>query len=453
MLRRLSVRNFKSWPALDVDFGRITVLYGENSSGKSGLAQFLLMLKQTREAAEGEQTLALNGPFVRLGAARDVIHGHDESRALGFDLRFAHGSAFRIDDPSGEGGRRIASSTILSVGAEAEVYDGAFRCRALTHSVGNAHFRLQRQGAADGAFDLAAETPGSDFAFIPKAGRPRRLPGPVSTYRFPDAARTRFRNSGFLADLEAAFEEALDSLYHLGPLRERPPRDHPWDGSRPAHVGENGERTIDAILAMDDAGETQNVKPRGRRRPVSQLVAHWLRELGLAEEFRVVETAPGSNRWQVRVRTPGSAAEVALSDVGLGVAHVLPVITLLHQVPEGATVILEQPELHLHPMAQSALADVIVHAACRRRVQVVFESYSERLLVRLQRRIAEGWVAARDVALYHCRTENGASAIEALELGKLGELRTWPTNFMGDTFTDSMKTAVVRMLPGRRAAG
>ena len=76
MLKRLLLRNFKSWQEATLDFRRITGLFGVNSSGKSGLAQFLLLLKQTREAGDRATTLELNGRFVRLGTPADIIHAH-----------------------------------------------------------------------------------------------------------------------------------------------------------------------------------------------------------------------------------------------------------------------------------------------------------------------------------------------------------------------------------------
>ena len=79
MLERLKIRNFKSWRNAEVDFGRITGLFGVNSSGKSSLVQFLLLLKQTRESTDQAATLDLNGRFVELGTAADVVHAHDEN--------------------------------------------------------------------------------------------------------------------------------------------------------------------------------------------------------------------------------------------------------------------------------------------------------------------------------------------------------------------------------------
>jgi recombinational DNA repair ATPase RecF len=52
MLRRLVFTNFKTWEKVEIEFGQVTGLFGTNSSGKTSLIQFLLMLKQTKEATD-----------------------------------------------------------------------------------------------------------------------------------------------------------------------------------------------------------------------------------------------------------------------------------------------------------------------------------------------------------------------------------------------------------------
>lgn len=461
MLKRLKLGNFKSWPEADLAFGRITGLFGANSSGKSSLLQFLLLLKQTKDSRDRAAALDLNGRFVELGTPADVIHGHDEDRALRFRLDFESESDVEVATP-GDG--TIASSRVLAVRAEADIHEQAFRSRVLVYRVYRvstargryARFALEREKDSPTEFKLTAQVPGPDFSFTRTRERVWKLPGPVKTYRFPDEARTYFQNSGFLLDLEAAFEAALDKLHYLGPLREHPKRDYLWTRSRPTDVGERGERTIDAIIAAiiaeQDSGEMQNLGWKQRRRPFSYIVAHWLRELGLVHDFRVEEIAPGSNRWQACVKTRAGGIEVMLTDVGFGVSRVLPAVTLLHYVPEGSTVLLEQPEIHLHPLAQAGLADAILHAATHRKVQVVFESHSEHLLLRLQRRIAEKRIDADDVALYFCGATGGASRIESLALDEYGNVRNWPDGFMGDAFGETAQAERARLARMKSAA-
>jgi predicted ATPase len=114
-------------------------------------------------------------------------------------------------------------------------------------------------------------------------------------------------------------------------------------------------------------------------------------------------------------------------------------------VQEGSTVILEQPEIHLHPLAQAHLADVIINVAVHRRVQVVLESHSEHLLLRLQRRVAEEMVSADDVKLYFCDAAAGGSTLAPLDLDMFGNIRNWPKNFMGDAFGEAFAAEEARL--------
>jgi predicted ATPase len=120
-------------------------------------------------------------------------------------------------------------------------------------------------------------------------------------------------------------------------------------------------------------------------------------------------------------------------------------VTLLQYVPRGSTVILEQPEIHLHPLAQANLADVIINAAMHRGVQVIVESHSEHLLLRLQRRIAEEQIPSRDVALYFCDITDRGSVVERLQLDLLGKIENWPMSFMGDAFGEAAEAEKARL--------
>ena len=115
----------------------------------------------------------------------------------------------------------------------------------------------------------------------------------------------------------------------------------------------------------------------------------------------------------MRVKTRSNTSEVMLTDDGFGVSQVHPVITLLHCVPEGSMVLLEQPERHLHPLAQAGLADVLIDFAQHRNVQIVFESHFRPQLLRLQRRLAEARVIPDMMALKFCQeVGNGGSNVE-----------------------------------------
>lgn len=169
--------------------------------------------------------------------------------------------------------------------------------------------------------------------------------------------------------------------------------------------------------------------------------------------FRLEQLA-GSNLYRVWVKRSESSAEVLLPDVGFGVSQVLPVLTLCYSVPEGSTILLEQPEIHLHPSVQSGLADLFIDAVRSRRIQIIVESHSEHLLKRLQRRVAEEYrvqgfsepLLPEEVALYFCKAPNGESQLEPLVLDAYGRISNWPQGFFGDDFAEmeAVSEAVIR---------
>ena len=426
---------------------RITGIFGTNSSGKTSLLQFILLLKQTKDATDRAVSIDLNGDFVKLGTIADAIHAHDETKIIDWRITFKLDQELILRDPSG---KVISRGHRLTLRSGIDVHATAPRTRKLSYTLGGLKFVLEGRNGSDRDFDLVAipksdSNTGSGFHFIRTLGRKWQLPAPIKSYAFPDQARTYFQNASFLSDLEVSYEASLDKTFYLGPLREYPQRDYLWARSKPTDVGQRGEKVIDAILAATEAGEMRNLRHKARRWSFQRMVAYWLREMGLIYDFNVVEIAPGSNRWQARVRTKPGGSEVLLTDVGFGVSQVLPVVTLLQYVPEGSTVILEQPEIHLHPLAQSALADVIIQAAVHRNVQVILESHSEHLLLRLQRRIAEGDLDYENVKMYFCDAPYGQSRLMKLDVDLYGNIRNWPDRFMGDQFSETAKAELARL--------
>jgi len=185
--------------------------------------------------------------------------------------------------------------------------------------------------------------------------------------------------------------------------------------------------TLDALLAATESGEKRAMKTYAKT-PFQEMIAYWLRELGVVESFRL-EKIRHSNLWRAYVRTSAGGTETTLPDVGFGVSQVLPILVLLYYVPEGSVVLLEQPEIHLHPSAQTVLADVFFHAIRTRNIQIVVESHSEHLLRRIQRRHTDGPDPVEDVKLYFASASEGKAQMDPLELEDTGEIGNWPVNF------------------------
>ena len=432
MLKRLKLENFKAWRGADLRFGKVTGFFGTNSAGKSSLLQLLLLLKQTRNATDRSLVLDFGGPYdlVNLGTFKDVVYRHDEQNRMSWLLEWSLPETLRINDPTEGPTVLLFEGDSLQTWCEVGLKQARTWPYELGYQFNEVDFSLQQKKRAGAGFEISAQ--GTEFNFKRSQGRPKPLASPVKTYMFPSQIRSSYQNADFLFDFELAYEDLMDSIYYLGPLREYPRREYHLGGSRPDDVGQRGEYTMDAMLAATRDGEMRSLGHRKRKKPFQAMIAHWLNELGLIHGFRQKEIAKGTNIYRAMVRTSRSSVETALTDVGFGVSQVLPVLVLLYYVPEGSTVVLEQPEIHLHPSVQSALADVMLSVAKARNVQIIVESHSEHFMRRLQRRVAEGEASAEDVKLYFVSTTRTAAQVDDLALNEWGEIENWPKDFFGN---------------------
>lgn len=453
MLTRLKLENFKSWlDTGDINLKPITALFGANSSGKTSLLQALLLLKQTSDSSDRGIPLHFGDKkaLVDLGDFRSVIHRHAEESPLQIALDWTQSAPMVVNDPKRRGkpviqDQKLGFSTQVATEKNATGKSLSLMVPRFEYRVGQASFGMGRKIGSSKEYELTISN--VDFQFVRSQGRVWPLPAPVKCYGFPDQVRAYYQNAGFLSDIELAFEEQLRRIYYLGPLRAYPERRYTWSGGQPSDMGLAGEQAIHAILSSRDRGETLSPGYRKKRITLEQYVADWLKRLGLIAEFRVEAVAEGSQIFQVKVIKVTGGSESLITDVGFGVSQILPVIVLCFYVPEGSTVILEQPEIHLHPAVQANLADVLIDAHEKRGVQIILESHSEHLLRRLQRRIAEQSLKAEDVALYFCQTGPKGSTLTTLDLDLFGNIKNWPPDFFGDQFAELAATQEARLQP------
>jgi predicted ATPase len=447
MIRKLHAKNFKSWQDTgDIRLAPITAFFGPNSSGKTSLLQLVLMLKQTAESPDRGLIVSFGGPrsLVDLGDFGTLIYKHDIQKALELTVQWDVAENLQIGNMLVDTNAFVINKTTLTfntkVGIKPTVGSPAtsFAVEEMSYEIAGHKFLMKRRQEKPG-YELAHSGP--DFRFVREKGRAWDLPDPVKFYGFPDQVRAYFQNAGFLSDFEFQFEKMLANVYYLGPLRAYPERQYTWSGGQPADMGRTGEQAVAALLASRDRGETISQGRGIKRVTVEEYVASWLKNLGLIHSFSVKHLAPGSNIFEVRVKKSATSPEVLITDVGFGVSQILPVLVLCFYAPEGATIILEQPEIHLHPAVQAGLADVLLDAVEKRAIQVILESHSEHLLRRFQRRVAESVVQNDTIALYFCDQDAQGSRLTPLQLDVLGTISNWPKDFFGDEMGELSKMA------------
>ncbi len=427
MLKHLHLENFKVWKELDIQFGQVTGLFGTNSSGKSSILQFLLLLKQTKDATDRGLVLDFGDSqqLVNLGSYKDIIHNHQESLPLSWKIDWLLGFSKLYK-------AYIKENPLIKTEVSISLESNQIQLDYLSCNYKDRHAYIKRLDV-DRFLLILDEDRGELEIDDVTLTKTHIFPEDLDCFPYIDDIVT------IINSFENGYERLMDRIYYLGPLREHPKREYQWSGSSPSTVGNRGEYTVNAILAATIRKETRNLVDN-QPKPFQEIIAYWLKELGLIHDFFVKEIADNSNLYQAFVKTTQDSPAVFLTNVGFGVSQVLPILVLLYYVPEGSTILMEQPEIHLHPSVQSGLADVILEVSKQRQLQVIVESHSEHLLRRFQRRIAEEKYSVNDLKLYFCEIDNGESKLSDLQINEFGDIENYPENFFGDEMAEIAAT-------------
>lgn len=431
MITHIRVKNFKSWKDSDkVDLAQLTGLFGTNSSGKSSLLQVLLLLKQTIGSDEvlffGDENSLVN-----LGSFHKVIHNHDLDKSLELNLGCKPKEPCHIyiyewnpDGVEGNFPKLINHFTFNMFSLEGQIGPLSYYC------IG-----------PEGKWNVEWKPPGRVY-----------IDGDETGGYTVKNCYGKSDDSGDLSlfELASAFEELFANVYPLGATRVQPKRYYHWEGEDPKNIGQNGEDMIDSLL---NARVDQKVTPyAGKNVPIEKRISAWLREMDLAYSFSIKRSNTREDRnFDVLIQKGPDSAKVALADMGYGLSQFLPVLVHCYYVPEGSTLILEQPGAHLHPKAQADIADLLIEVIVERNLQILIESHSEHLLTRLQLRIAERKISSDQTALYFCENDNGVSNIKPLDVDELGNIKNWPKDFFGNVRGDLVKMAREQMKRQKKA--
>ncbi len=222
------------------------------------------------------------------------------------------------------------------------------------------------------------------------------------------------------------------NVRYLGPLR-RPP-DAFGDRGEPDRLdaGAAGEN-VAAILYTHAHRRVsvpwQDGKPR--LMTLERALQYWLARLELADSVKVDDMGRFGLGLQVVPQDMGRPVD--LTSVGVGVSQVVPLLVQCLLTEPGDLVILEQPELHLHPALQMKVADFLLACACSGR-QLIVETHSEYLVNRLRR-----WVAEDDSdqlrslvgLLFAQRDDDRPTTLRASDINPMGGLsEDWPDGFL-----------------------
>ncbi len=419
-ITRISVKGFKSLAEeCSIEIRPLTILAGANSSGKSSIMQPLLMMKQTLEATYDPGPLLLDGPNVRFNSVDQFLSQSDGKKKSQFD------AGLGMESVKFNNGLEMKSSISFHV---------TFIKSQIGMDIGEISYKND-----DAVIILRPEMTQKEMMvahprFSKNATRLKKSTEPINWNVFLKTERHRFflelkiiekEDKDFFIETGERREisNAILGLIHLPALRGNPERNYKITSVGPMFPG-----TFEIYAASIIHNWQANKDPR-------------LNSLGTALDILGLTWKVGAKKVDdvsVEIMVGRLTHEdkkdsddlVSIADVGFGISQTLPVLVALLIAEPGQLVYIEQPEIHLHPKAQIAMAQILADAA-NRGVKVVVETHSSLLLLGIQSLVAEGKLAPEIVKLhwFKRRPYDGVTEISSADLDEAGAFGDWPEDF------------------------
>lgn len=418
MFKSIRLKNYKCFNNLDLEIAPLTILCGTNSSGKSSIINSFLMLKQSYESNITENSMSFNGEYIKCGSYEDISTDRNGA-PIAFKVRYA------LQKPRKPRGNRVSKTDITAFKTLAKLFpnpkeissfdvesvvvlkrdqstnrikDNIVDEYRITLTVfRNSHssldVKINLKHSQDKQYVITIDNiPNGAGEIIQKQVVLKSCVCYFENFTPINA----FATSVSPADMK--IEDILANLYlifrmnatqfrnikYLTPLRVYPQRNYILDNEA-NNVGLSGEFTPHIMYKYADQNVNGFLPPqekicigKEKYQSFSYFVNEWMDYLGLGKytldnAFEMIKV---------------NVSDFNISNVGFGVSQVLPILVsgLIEQKSE--LLLLEQPEIHLHPSAQMGIADFLLSMAAVQR-GLIIETHSDHIINRVVKRILQ----------------------------------------------------------------
>ncbi len=368
MLNLLELRHFKCFELLRLPLSSLTVLSGMNASGKSSVLQSIMLLHQTMRDHEWSDRLVLNGHVAQVGMVSDIV---DQDTGRGqFEVGLGNTEVGCNWVFAGE--RREMSAGLTQISINGATITPPSQIRWLLPL--DEKDEVQRL-----AFSIR------DLTYITA-----ERDGPREVYPLLDEYAVRVIGS--------RGEYAVSTLYH------------------------GRDDLIDNRLVLAD------VAPKLSRQVEARLDTFFP---GCKLELRQIE---GTTAATLRIRTSEATGFLHPIHCGFGITQVLPIIVAVLSVRESMSngsplILIENPEVHLHPAGQALMGEFLAEAA-HSGVQLIIETHSDHVLNGVRRTVKTGRISPDEIAIHFLRDRFlHETQILSPTLDSSGNIDVWPEGF------------------------
>lgn len=432
----------------------LTFIIGQNSSGKSSVMRFPLVLKQTF-LDDSMAPLLFYGKSIDYGNFEDVVFEHKREGDIEFEVVI---DCIELLRHSGFMRRKILGffAGLEKIKLNVCVFQDEFGILKIKElSIFDADmssdelFSLELTENKEyyevrGLFEEIHRIKTKDLVFdkfIPDF----RI-SPLRTNRKEQEDEQTVAFHYLFMELIRYFNFSANNIFYIGPFRKTPERSYRYRENAVNYVGHDGE-FAPAILGQDRRTGGRLIND------VSNWLSKNLNHRIDVEDLVGNEYGGTTDLFRLMVTDEITGQKNNLIDVGHGLSQLIPIVvqTFLHQTRTArerrglAKIhIIEQPELHLHPSAQACLIDLFIEGTKnKRRLENKFlvETHSEHMIIRLRRYIIEGKIDPKEVAIYYTEKtqNNNHNMIRELKIDEFGNIADWPEGFFEEDYNEVLK--------------
>lgn len=406
MLQRISLENFKGIPKAQIDVGQITVLMGPNGTGKSSFLQALMLLRQSL----GNFSLVTKGDYLDLGEYKDLIHKRSGGRAARH-MKIGIAGKSWLREPLGK---------IFVVKDFPYTYESEFSNGNLSGHKGTIilpkkkDLNMQFSGKKGSITPLPFNFRGVVFNFKPTRyiGKPGQLSRWSSSHPLEETESKPITD--FIDSLLDIFRQALDSVHLIPAIRGFASPDYP--------LGD--EPVTDFITTGGAVDHAQRLASTLLyRRELEEILSRWFKKItGISLRVTL------QRHKRVRIETGvGAKSRFNVLHEGFGSNQLIFGLSQLASSPIHSIICWEEPEIHLHPKAQTELCNVLVDVAKNEPKQIIITTHSEHILFAFVSAVRNG-ILTRDELSINYFEEKGKEP-RRVEQDECGDIYDWGKNF------------------------
>jgi predicted ATPase len=412
MIEELIIKNFKLFKEeAHVPLSRINLLTGINGRGKSTVLQTLLLMKQSPDHDRTTNKIIFNGSCIRLGGYKDVKNIESNEN---IELSFKYNDFFiKYSLKPNESDPMVADIEYIESGG----CDNKFRL----HLQRNGDFFLG---------ELYENDQKSEFnAYL----HDLFISNTILVQKKLEVCEALKETLNFSKIHYVSADRIGPKLYY----QEKSIKDFP-------SVGSLGEDTINALFHyenktvgsgfIDNINRFFHVVTEDIGKTVGLQTEFWLNKLfdGAKYEIKRVEEA---NLLTFGISPDGTFNYYKPTNVGFGYTYILPIIVAGLIAKPGEIFIVENPEAHLHPYAQSIVSKFLTLVSLNG-VQVIIESHSEHILNGLRIPVYDKIIPSEYLNILYFDRNLGEKPFIKIPIENDGGIQNWPSNFFDQSTKD-----------------